>query len=92
MLPCPKSSLREIMCFLVYQASFLFQGVFFLLLCVPFTSQKINFLFQSFSYIYLNELLESTVDGGSDVGDVLPEVDGEESALGDALGGELELL
>lgn len=40
----------------------------------------------------LNELLESTVDGGSDVGDILPEVDGEESALGDALGGELELL
>lgn len=40
----------------------------------------------------LDELLESTVDGGSNVGDVLPEVDGEESALGDALGGELELL
>jgi hypothetical protein len=40
----------------------------------------------------LDELLESTVDGGSNVGNVLPEVDGEESALGNALGGEFELL
>lgn len=40
----------------------------------------------------LDELLEGTVDGRADVRDVLPEVNGEESALGDALGGELELL
>jgi hypothetical protein len=51
------------------------------------------FIFGLYPQIFnLNELLESTVDRGSNVGDVLPEVDGEESALGDALGGELELL
>lgn len=41
---------------------------------------------------YLNELLESPVDGRADVGNVLPEVDGGNGALGNALGGELELL
>ena len=40
----------------------------------------------------LNELLERTVEGRADVRNVLPEVDGSKSPLGDALGGELELL
>ena len=40
----------------------------------------------------LDELLESSVDGRSDVGNGLPELDGGERALGDTLGGELELL
>ena len=42
--------------------------------------------------IQLDHLLESTVDGGADVRHVLPEVDGGNSALADALGGELEFL
>ena len=40
----------------------------------------------------LDELLESPVDGRADVGDVLPEVNGGDGTLGDALGSELELL
>jgi hypothetical protein len=40
----------------------------------------------------LDELLESAVDGRAQGLDVLVEVDGELGALGDALGGELELL
>ena len=40
----------------------------------------------------LDELLESAVDGRPDVGHILPEVDGGDRALGNALGGELELL
>lgn len=40
----------------------------------------------------LNELLESTVDGRADVGDVLIELDGGNSTLADAFGGELKLL
>ena len=40
----------------------------------------------------LDELLESTVDGGSDVGDSLPEVNGGQGPLGNTLRGELELL
>lgn len=42
--------------------------------------------------LYLDDLLERTVDGRAHVGDVLPEVDGGLGALGNALGGELELL
>jgi hypothetical protein len=37
-------------------------------------------------------LLESTVKRRADVRNVLPEVDGSDSTLGDALWGELELL
>lgn len=48
--------------------------------------------FTHFDFIRLDDLLESTVDGRSDIGDLLPEVNGGDSALGDALGGELELL
>jgi hypothetical protein len=44
------------------------------------------------SFRSLNELLESPVDGRADVGHILPEVNGGNGALGDALGGELELL
>jgi hypothetical protein len=40
----------------------------------------------------LDDLLESAVDGRADVGHILPEVDGGGRALGNALGGELELL
>ena len=40
----------------------------------------------------LEQLLESTVEWGADVGDVLPEIDGGDGALGDAFWGELELL
>jgi hypothetical protein len=40
----------------------------------------------------LDDLLESTVDGRADVGDLLPEIDRGNSPLGDTLGGELELL
>lgn len=39
----------------------------------------------------LDGLLEGTVDGGADAG-ALPELDGGDGTLGDALGGELELL
>lgn len=41
--------------------------------------------------VRLDNLLESTVDGRPDSG-VLPELDRRDRALGDALGGELELL
>lgn len=41
---------------------------------------------------HLDELLESTVERRADVGNFLPEVDRGDSALGDALRGELELL
>lgn len=40
----------------------------------------------------LDELLEGTVEGRAKGLDVLVEVDGELRALGNALGGELELL
>jgi hypothetical protein len=40
----------------------------------------------------LDHLLEGMVDGRSDVGDVLPEVDGRNGTLGDTLRGKLELL
>lgn len=40
----------------------------------------------------LDELLEGPVDGRPDVGDVLPEVNSGDGPLGDAFGGELELL
>lgn len=40
----------------------------------------------------LDELLESTVDGRTDVGNVFVEINGCNSTLADALGGELELL
>jgi hypothetical protein len=40
----------------------------------------------------LDELLERAVDGRPDVGNVLPELDRRHGTLGNALGGELELL
>ena len=40
----------------------------------------------------LNDLLESTVDGGPDVRHVLPEINGGDGTLGDTLGGEFKLL
>jgi hypothetical protein len=40
----------------------------------------------------LDKLLESAVNRRADVRDILPEVHGGDSALGDALWGELELL
>ena len=49
-------------------------------------------IFLIWSLPSLDHLLESTVQGRADVGDVLPEVDRGQGALGDALGGELELL
>ena len=60
----------------------------------PFNLPEIFVLFYSLwiGCIDLDHLLESTVDGRADVGDILPEVDGGNSALADALGGELELL
>jgi hypothetical protein len=63
----------------------------FIFLCHVISFLKDDLLF-CLSFRFLDELLESTVDGGSDVGDILPEVDGEKSTLGDALGSELELL
>lgn len=40
----------------------------------------------------LEDLLERAVDGRADVGHILPEVDGSDRPLGNALRGELELL
>jgi hypothetical protein len=40
----------------------------------------------------LNELLESPVERRADVGNALPKLNSGNSSLGDALGGELELL
>lgn len=40
----------------------------------------------------LDKLSEGAVDGGAEGLDVLVEVDGGDRALGDTLGGELELL
>jgi hypothetical protein len=45
-----------------------------------------------FSPRRLDELLESAVDRGADVGHILPEVDGCEGALRDTFGSELEFL
>jgi hypothetical protein len=42
--------------------------------------------------LILDDLLERAVEGGADVGDILPEVDGGNGTLSDTLGGELELL
>lgn len=42
--------------------------------------------------LFLDDLLESTVDRRTDVGDVLPELNSGHGPLGDALGGEFELL
>lgn len=58
---------------------------------------KNSFLMQSpfrppLAIVLLDDLLESTVDGRADVGDLLPEVNRSKSTLGDTLGGELELL
>jgi len=43
-------------------------------------------------HLRLDDLLESAVDGRANVGNVLPEVDGGQRALGNTLRGELELL
>ena len=56
---------------------------------LPLNSQPSLFLFL---LGLLDKLLEGSVDGRSDVGDGLPELDGGDRALGNALGGELELL
>lgn len=51
-----------------------------------------HYYYTTLSLASLNNLLESTVDGGPDVGHVLPEINGGDGTLGDALGGKLELL
>ena len=55
-----------------------------------FLESKSRCLFQY--VLSLDELLERAVERRADVRHILPKVDGRESPLADALGGELELL
>lgn len=61
----------------------------------PFTAGSVSFLVKPFLQItipLLDELLERPVDRRADVGHILPEVNGCQGALGNALGRELKLL